>query len=355
MVRKSTQKKVELALLLLLVLLVLVVLWRLREDGCGDGVCDLDETPQTCPTDCRCGDRVCSRNEDCPADCSREPVTPPEESARRDVPSTAPDVARATDPAGPPPVADDSGVESAPSCRDADLRAILRRVVRDCGEACLRETPLVSLSEEQFTAMFGREDDRGFASFFALFGCNIYNRSLDDCFGYDAYYTNPQDCPDEPGEYEGVRLGLRRGQNPNRQCRNYSQPIHDGLRRFIENHQDARYIVLIGTASRTGNRGGVMNPKNVALAKSRAENVRRLLLGWAKPPPAGPGLKVPEQMPVVVLDNEKHRFDEASGRIREIVAAQIAEESRYDRGFRPTQDNAINRSVMVLAIGCRLE
>jgi hypothetical protein len=47
---------------------------RRRERVCGDGVCNGDKTPATCPADCAwCGDGACNGNETsftCPGDCA---------------------------------------------------------------------------------------------------------------------------------------------------------------------------------------------------------------------------------------------------------------------------------------------
>lgn len=249
-------------------------------------------------------------------------------------------------------------------CADPSLIATLQTIVNDCVHACgvnSEKDPLFTLNQAQFNDLFATgEDDAGFATHFAIFGCNIYGSQ--DCRGYDAMYTHPDDpagcegsacdgCPsDEMYEWvnrPGVHHPMSDAAGAQANCKEYAGSIARGFTAFIEKHKDADQYIFIGTASTTGNRGKTMNPKNRALAGQRAARLRDDLVKMQLAAPkefTGRGGSY-----VVVLDNTVHQFSDP--RFKRVLTKQVNKEG-IKRTFRWDSSNAVNRSVMVLAIRC---
>ena len=245
-------------------------------------------------------------------------------------------------------------------CADQALKATLQTIVNDCAGACgvgKEKDPLITLTQTQFNDLFASgDDDAGFASYFAIFGCNVYGP--EDCHGYDAYYTNQKACPTED-QYEWVTReedtpnGKRRvhpmseANGAQANCQAYATSIENGFNNFINKHLDADHYIFIGTASASGNAGGIMNPLNRRLAGQRAGNLRDELVKRQLATPdkfTGRGASY-----VVVLDNTKHRFDDP--RFKQVLTRQVNKDPT-PRTFQWDSSNAVNRSVMVLAIKC---
>lgn len=378
------------AVVLLLVLAAVgLVLFARGTQACGDGTCAEGESMVSCALDCpgTCGDGFCNPDGEniatCPADCTparaptAAPVAPPmpaaptassAEPAAAPVPEAA---ARAgeSDPAVPGARCGDGTCQagesgkSCPSdcqppgrCRDEAFRKIVAQVVKSCADGCKFESknPVVGISEAQFRALFERAGDKGIGVQFAIFGCNIWKPDGKDCWGYDAHYTEPATCPPDTNyacasKSEG---GVCNPAGAQAACKKYAGAIEDGVTSFVKQWREARYMLLLGTASRTGNddRGsGGMSQANKDLALVRAANVEGLIdrlrgeLEQVKEPVLFKSYKV-------VLDNTKQFFDSAG--FKKLVGAQMR--AGKDGGFKPTTDNAINRSVMMIAVGCDL-
>ncbi len=381
------------AVVLLLVLAAVgLVLFARGTQACGDGTCGEGESLVSCALDCpgSCGDGFCNPDgEDganCPADCARPapppvPAVPPpladptpaaaEPSA---VPVVPPAVGGADRPAEPGPAAPgarcgdgtcqagESG-KSCPSdcqppgrCRDEAFRKIVAQVVKSCADGCKFESknPVVGISEAQFRALFERAGDKGIGVQFSIFGCNIWKPDGKDCWGYDAHYAEPATCPPDANyacasKSEG---GVCNPAGAQAACKKYAGAIEDSVTSFVKQWRQARYLLLLGTASRTGNDGrgsGGMSQANKDLALIRAANVEGLIdrlrgdFEQVKEPVMFKSYKV-------VLDNTKQFFDSAG--FKKLVGAQM--KAGKDGGFKPTTDNAINRSVMMIAVGCDL-
>jgi len=260
----------------------------------------------------------------------------------------------------PPPTPPPEPTQVPGRCEDQRLLNVIKEIVSDhCHKGICRRppNPLISFSQHGFETLFGRnEDDAGFASHFALFGCNIYGPS--DCYGYDAHFADNEDCPINPEEYDWIQ---RHPDHPYagvvNNCIAYSKAIKTLFRKFVEDHKNAKYFIFIGTASRTGNKNRVMHENNVKLAHQRALSVRKLFAMWRASEEPNVRIEgITAGTYVVVLNNEEHRFDtpEFGG----IVRKQLAKEgmtTNLNRGFVPTTANAINRSVLVLAVSCNLD
>ena len=320
--------------LLMLVLGVGFLVWLvLQSSACGDGICVGGEDLRTCPTDCA-------------ALAAIEPVSEPAEPA--------PERERAPEPVAvaPPPAAPKSP-PSAPRpapkpmkrpatepperpegrCRDPRFLKVANDVVKECKTACRKEkNPVVALPWEAFVELFGKPDDPGVASHFSIFGCNAYAGRA--CRGFDSSIADPGECP------SGARGAS---------CRRYATPLQDELVAFLDRNRDARTVVLLGTASRVGNSAGVMSDRNARLAEDRALAVQEVINTYRR----RHGL-ADMRVYAVVLDNAKHDYYR-SPEFRRIIGAQLSKVGGRDRGFVPTTGNAVNRSVLVIAIKCSLD
>ena len=139
-------------------------------------------------------------------------------------------------------------------------------------------------------------------------------------------------------------------------CKKYAGALDTGFRQFIEQWQAARYFVLLGTASRSGNTRDAagaesMSDGNRTLALRRAGNAQTLL-SKLRADYAGKGKHLDGKAFRVVLNNTKQFFDKPS--FVQMVDAQLATQGKLERGFVPTGKGALNRSVMLLAIQCDL-
>jgi len=221
--------------------------------------------------------------------------------------------------------------------------------VKQCEQACSTDShnPLLALDQEEFKNLFAHQGDAGFTSHFALFGCNAWNRSGTDCRGYDAFYADPANCPTDD-KYQAADAGATQVR-----CKQYAGAIYSELGKFVKEQANARYMIQIGTASRTGNKtdsyGAVtMHPDNIKLALERAAQV-----GEARGKIANKEeVTVNAKTYSVILDNTRLFFDDTA--FREILKKQLRQSSGVVRGFTPTADAAMNRSVLLLAISCDL-
>ncbi|PIE17310.1 MAG: hypothetical protein CSA66_06085, partial [Proteobacteria bacterium] len=206
-------------------------------------------------------------------------------------------------------------------------------VVKDCERACKKDdSPLVKLGWDEFEALFGRPDDPGVATHFSLFGCNVYAAGGRACRGFDSDVADPAECP-----------------AGNANCAAYAAPLKDELWGFLDAHADAHTILLFGTASRVGNRGGRMSDDNAELAERRALAVQEVVNQWRRKHG-----KRDTRVFAVVMDNARTDYWH-SPVFRAVVKAQLAHvRAGVDRGFDAQAANAINRSVMVVAISCDL-
>jgi len=244
-------------------------------------------------------------------------------------------------------------------CRDAAFRKIVAQVVKECAAGCTFDSknPVVSVSEDQFRSLFAHGADTGIGVYFAIFGCNVWKRDRSDCWGYDAHYAEAAQCPPDPS-YECATRSEGAVCDPagaQARCKCYAGAIEQSVREFLTRWHTAPHMLLLGTSSRTGNQRAPsgaweMAPKNRDLALSRAGNVEGLIdrlrgeFDTIKRPIVGKSYKV-------VLDNTKQFFD--SPGFQRLVASQM----RVDRTaacFRPTTANALNRSVMLIAVQCDL-
>lgn len=387
---------------ILVILALFLVLWARPQSACGDGVCAEGESITSCGLDCvgTCGDGFCNADgEDlasCPTDCAAASspapgASPPPASPTAPAPPAAADglapalpVGAKDSAAGSAPVAAEGAKPAAapssgsrcgdgscqadengavcPSdcqppgrCRDEGFRKIVAQVVKQCAAGCKFESknPVVAISEAQFRALFSHASDRGIGVHFSIFGCNIWKSDNKDCWGYDAHYAESSQCPLDTSYECATRSDgpLCTGKGAQARCSKYAGAIEDGVTTFIRDWRAAKHLLLLGTASRTGNDSatGAMSQQNKDLALTRAANVENLIdrlrgeFEQAKTPILAKSYKV-------VLDNNKQFFD--SDGFRNLVKAQM--KAGKDGGFKPTTDNAINRSVMVIAVNCDL-
>ncbi len=396
------------AVLIALMAGLFLVYWAQPQQTCGNNTCDPGESMVTCALDCpgTCGDGFCNPDgEDlanCPADC-KPPGTPaapaasaadatprPSEAASDPVaPPAARAAAAAADPAaagGVAAPAAGAAADVAPAaagvrcgdgscapgesaatcpadcqpvgrCRDPSFRKIVAEVVKECVTGCSfgAANPVVKVSEAQFRTLFGHGNDTGIGVHFAVFGCNVWKPDGKDCWGYDAHYAEASQCPNDAGYECATRSEgkICNSAGAQAKCRRYAGAIESGVKTFLDRWSDAKYLLLLGTASRTGNTklpGGEeeMAQKNKELALTRAANVEGLIdrlrgeYEQAKKPINGKSYKV-------ALDNTKQFFD--SPGFKTLVGAQM-KAGTADPGFKPTTDLAINRSVMLIAVQC---
>lgn len=391
------------AVLLLTVAALAAFILLPSKGGCGNAVCDPGEDMAHCAIDCpgSCGDRICDHAResaaDCPADCTAvvcgdgtcvpgeastcpRDCAPPTGSAAGDVaPAAAADALGTTTAVPPTTVAPglpvrcgdgkcDAGEGGAAcpadcqppgQCRDPAFRKIVAEVVRQCAAGCSFESknPVVTISEGQFRALFAHASDDGIGVYFAVFGCNVWRKDRQDCWGYDAAYAEPGQCPPD-ANYEcatrsdGPQCTPTGAQG---RCKQYASAIEAGVRAFVTKWRTAPHLLLLGTASRSGNTRSpdgaeVMHLKNRDLALLRSSNVEGLIdrmraeLEKADTPILARTYKV-------VLDNTRQFFD-SPGFVK-LVGAQMRA-APLDPGFKPTSDNAVNRSVMLIAVACDL-
>ncbi|MBM4344174.1 MAG: hypothetical protein FJ100_12470 [Deltaproteobacteria bacterium] len=375
--------------LLLVIAAVGLVLLARGTQACGDGECGEGESMVSCALDCpgSCGDGFCNPDGEnvgtCPADCTpavppppapTAPPAPPAPTPASAAPTEAPAAAGADRPSEPEAAASrarcgdgtcqagENG-KNCPSdcqppgrCRDDAFRKIVAQVVKSCADGCKFESknPVVGISEAQFRALFERAGDKGIGVQFSIFGCNVWKPDGKDCWGYDAHYAEPATCPPDANYACASRSdgGLCNPAGAQTACKKYAAAIEDSVVGFVKQWRQAKYLLLLGTASRTGNddRGsGGMSQANKDLALVRAANVEGLVdrlrgeMEQFKEPVMFKSYKV-------VLDNTKQFFDSAG--FKKLVAAQM--KVGKDGGFKPTTDNAINRSVMMIAVGCDL-
>ena len=379
------------AVLIALMAGLLLIFWAQPQQNCGNNTCDPGESMVSCALDCpgTCGDGFCNPDgEDvgkCPADClaPAAPASAPA-PAPASAPAAAPAPAAAAAPAPAEAVAAPSGGPdgakagrcgagscgagengaTCPSdcqpvgrCRDAAFRKIVAEVVAECVTGCSYNAanPVVSVSEGQFRTLFANGNDGGVGVHFAIFGCNVWRNDNKDCWGYDSQYADPIQCPPDAA-YECATRSDGPICNPSgaqAKCKRYAAAIEAGVKGFLDDWHGAKYLLLLGTASRTGNSkgpGGVeeMAQKNRDLAVARAAHVEGLIdrlrgdYEQAKKPVDGKSYKV-------ALDNTKQFFDSAG--FKRLVQSQL-KKSPLDPGFKPTTDNAINRSVMLIAVQC---
>lgn len=388
--RKS---RIQLLLLLLLLLGVLGALFMLLRPGsvcgdgvcdptggettlicpadcasaCGDGVCDAaKETVLTCPADCKpvCGDGRCDRPAEtaitCPKDCvvcGNGKCEPPTETAVT-CPKDCNTCGNGKCDAGETGVSCPDDCQPLGKCRDKAFRQMLARIVKDCEGACGFEAknPVVGLDLEQFKAIFASKGDPGYGTYFALFGCNVWNADSTDCKGFDSMYADPARCPvDSAFECATRATDACNPSGAQNRCRQYSQVIESEFRDFTGKWRDAKYFILLGTASRSGNTSeagrDVMSEGNQKLALKRAGALESLLsrlrIDFSRK-----GMALDGKAFKVALDNTRQFFD--APEFLGMVQAQLDNLGKADRGFKPTTANAVNRSVFVMAIKCDL-
>ena len=289
------------------------------------------------------------------ASCTREcPICP--------TPST---VSQACEVSACPQIAPPIGVEpktaarvpaelSSKRCGDSTLKKFLDELSEMCdGGFCRidRYRATQSIAVRAFADTFAQEDDEGVATYFAVFGCNIYGAG-GDCLGYDSYYTDPKNCPEDDA-YEWVTR--QHGDGPRRHlaaeaagaqanCRAYSAFIHNGLNAFIDNHLNADRFLFFGVSGATGNLVTTANPVGRQLAGRRAGGLRdELVKRQLESPDMFTGRGVSD---VVVLDN---RFDDPRFRMLAARHIDIADERQVQAW---ASSMAMNRVVMVLAVRC---
>jgi hypothetical protein len=370
------RKGAQLLALLLLLGAVVTVLWLLLRPGstCGDGTCGSEETFATCASDCpaKCGNGSCEAPAEnaanCPADCKGKPTcgdgkceSPAETLASCPADCAPKGCGNGTCDAGETAATCPIDCQPVGRCRDPAFRKMLARIVKDCEGACGFEAknPVVGLDEAQFEALFADagKKDPGYGTHFALFGCNVYNDDKSDCQGFDSFYAEASACP-EDSAYECATRASNKCNAAGAQdnCKKYAGALDTGFRQFIDQWQAARYFVLLGTASRSGNTRDAagaesMSDGNRTLALRRAGNAQTLL-SKLRADYAGKGKHLDGKAFRVVLDNTKQFFDKPS--FVQMVEAQLATQGKLERGFVPTGKGALNRSVMLLAIQCDL-
>jgi len=387
------RSKIQLILLVLLLVGVLYALYLLLRAGsvCGDGACDRagGETMLTCASDCEslCGDGHCDPAKEtvasCPADCKVScgdgRCDPPAETtatcakdcavcgngrceAPAETVATCPkDCATCgngrCDP-GETAASCPADCQPAGKCRDRAFREMLARIVKDCEGACGLDAknPVVGLDLDQFKTIFASRGDPGYGTFFALFGCNVWNADSTDCKGFDSFYADPARCPaDAAFECATRPVDPCRPAGAQVRCQQYAKVIQDEFKQFTTQWRKARYFILLGTASRSGNvrEGGreVMSDGNQKLALKRAGALESLLARF-RADAAAAGGTIDGKAYKVALDNTRQFFD--TPEFGAMIQKQLDTMPRADRGFRPTTANAVNRSVFALAIECDL-
>lgn len=112
---------------------------------------------------------------------------------------------------------------------------------------------------------------------------------------------------------------------------------------------------MLGTASRSGNtrESGkeVMSDGNQKLALKRAGALESLL-ARLRTEVAAAGGALDGKAYKVALDNARQFFD--TPEFGALIQKQLNSLPKTERGFKPTTANAVNRSVMALAIKCDL-
>lgn len=389
----SNKSRIQLALLVLLLGGVLVALFMLLRPGavCGDGVCDRDggesflscagdcpsscgdaycdpakETVISCPVDCKavCGDGRCDAPVETPASCPKDCAVcgngkcePPAETVAT-CPKDCATCGNGKCDAGETAKTCPDDCQPAGKCRDKAFRQMLVRIVKDCEGACGFEAknPVVGLDLEQFRTIFAAKADPGYGTYFALFGCNVFNADNSDCKGYDSFYAEPSKCPAD-GAFECATRAADACNPAGAQgrCQKYSKVIEDEFRAFTDKWKTAKYFILLGTASRSGNKseGGkeLMSEGNQKLALKRAASLESLL-AKLRTEVAAKGGALDGKAYKVALDNTKQFFDTPD--FQAMIQKQLDDLGKTDRGFKPTSANAVNRSVFVLAIECDL-
>lgn len=339
----KTQRTVQAALLLALLGASGGLLYwaAAQSQACGDGVC-MDGEAASCPVDCATGVALAQAPTPMPLQLPSEPV-PVEVEAATEPPPPKPPAPKPPPPKPPPVAVQPPPKPPAPApkpppgrCADPRFAEVARDVVKECTAACKKDdNPIVDLSPEEFEAIFGQPDDAGVASHFALFGCNRYGAGGRSCLGFDSDAATPGDCP------AGARGDA---------CRRYASVLEQELGAFLDQHRGANYLILMGTASRTGNDAGTMSEDNAALAERRALAVQRLVNEYRR----RHGLRDMRVL-AVVLDNTRLDYA-AGGTFPAMIADQLAKlgARTVDRGFTPSTANAMNRSVLAVAIHCDL-
>jgi hypothetical protein len=327
--------------------------------SCGDGLCATGsgEDPTSCPKDCTAP----SKGLGPPAPPSVTPAPPratadagpTETSVTATAPASAPDAGASATVGG---AAKDGSVASGDAgdakaaevqaeapivqppgrCQVPEFLEIIGKTVARCQHACKfnASNPLIGLDQVTFETLFGKLDDPGVATHFALFGCNRYTANK-DCLGFDSHFADPLRCPGDESRQAN--------------CTKYATVIKDELWRFLDANASARYFVLLGTASRSGNlqtRPPQMSEENKDLALKRAEAVQEVIELYRIEK------KIKGEVLPVVLDNESQDYE--SPTFVRLVEEQLAKAGKAERGFRPTNATAINRSVAIVAIGCDL-
>ncbi len=390
---ESSRSKLQLILLFLLLGGVLGVLYWLLQAGavCGDGKCDAEagETWLTCASDCesRCGDGICDAAKEsvatCPADCKTvcgdgrcdapaETVAgcpkdcavcgngtcePPAETAAS-CPKDCNTCGNGKCDAGETAASCPDDCQPQGKCRDKAFRQMLARIVKDCEGACGvdAKNPVVGLDLDQFKAIFAQAGDPGYGTYFAIFGCNVWNSDNTDCKGYDSMYADPDKCPADAAFECATRASDPC--NPagaQGRCQTYAKAIQSEFKDFAVKWKDARYFILLGTASRSGNtrESGkeVMSDGNQKLALKRAGALESLL-ARLRTEVAAAGGALDGKAYKVALDNTRQFFD--TPEFGALIQKQLNSLPKTERGFKPTTANAVNRSVMALAIKCDL-
>jgi hypothetical protein len=389
----SSKSRIQAIILVLLLGGVLTALFLLLRPGavCGDSVCDRDggesflvcaadcpsacgdgycnpakETAVSCPADCKtvCGDGRCDPPSEtaatCPKDCAvcgNGKCEPPSETVAS-CPKDCNLCGNGKCDAGETAKACPLDCQPPGKCRDPNFRKMLVRIVKDCEGACGFEAknPVVGLELEQFKTIFASKGDTGYGTYFALFGCNVFNADGTDCKGFDSFYAEPAKCPvDNAFECATRASDACNPAGAQGRCQKYGKVIEDEFRGFTQKWKDAKYFILLGTASRSGNDAAAgketMSVGNQKLALKRAASLESLL-SRLRPEFASRGDHLDGKAYKVALDNTKQFFDtpEFGGMIK----TQLDAMGRPDRGFTPTSANAVNRSVFVLAIECDL-
>ncbi len=388
--RKS---RIQLILLLLLLLGVLGALFMLLRPGavcgdstcdeaggesflvcaadcpsrCGDGYCDpAKETVLTCPADCKptCGDGRCDAPSEsaitCPKDCAscgNGKCEPPAETAAS-CPKDCSTCGNGKCDPGETGASCPDDCQPVGKCRDKAFRQMLARIVKDCEGACGFEAknPVVGLDLDQFKSIFASKGDPGYGTYFALFGCNVWNADSTDCKGFDSMYADPAKCPvDAAFECATRPTDACNPAGAQGRCQQYSRVIESEFRDFAGKWRDAKYYILLGTASRSGNlkESGreTMSDGNQKLALKRAGALESLL-SRLRSEFATKGTPLDGKAFKVALDNTRQFFD--APEFLSMIQAQLDSLGRSDRGFKPTSANAVNRSVFVMAIKCDL-
>ena len=391
--QESKRSKIQLLLLILLLLGVLWALYLLLRAGatCGDGTCDRDagesfvtcasdcesscgdghcdpakETLASCPADCKavCGDGRCDAPTEtaltCPKDCAvcgNGKCEPPTETIATCPKDCATCGNGKCDP-GETVVSCPEDCQPVGKCRDKAFRQMLARIVKDCEGACGVEAknPVVGLDLDQFKTIFASKGDPGYGTFFALFGCNVWNADNSDCKGYDSFYADPAKCPaDAAFECATRAADTCNPAGAQGRCQKYAKVVQDEFKAFTTQWKDAKYFILLGTASKSGNthEAGkeVMSDGNQRLALKRAGALESDL-AKLRSEMASSGGHLDGKAYKVALDNTRQYFD--TPEFGAMIQKQLEAMPKSDRGFKPTTANAVNRSVFALAIQCDL-